>query len=64
MTTRSPNEIGSETGETTLPERHIETLDDIPREIAEKRIQGEFGGDVSAPNGVGSRTWTRGPDHR
>jgi hypothetical protein len=59
MTTRSPNEIGSETGETNLSERRIETFDDIPREIAEKRIQGEFGGDVSAD---GLRALRESPD--
>ena len=59
MTTRSSTEIGTETSETSLPERHIETLDDIPREIAEKRIQNEFGGDVSAD---GLRVLRENPD--
>lgn len=42
MTAHRSTELGSEVGEETLPERHIETLDDIPREIAEKRLQSEF----------------------
>ena len=59
MNSHPSNEIGSETGETSLPERNIETLDDIPREIAEKRVQGEFGGDVSAD---GLRAVRESPD--
>ena len=42
-----------------MPERKIETLDDIPREIAEKRIQNEFGSDVSAD---GLRALHESPD--
>ena len=54
-----PTELGSETGEMVLPERHIESLDDIPREIAEKRLQSEFGGDISAD---GLRAVRESPD--
>lgn len=35
-------ELGSEVREAQLPERRIETLDDIPREIAEKRLHSEY----------------------
>jgi hypothetical protein len=41
MTTRS-SELSSETSESAPSVRHLESLDDIPREIAERRIQAEF----------------------
>ena len=42
MTTNRSSELGSETGETPLNGRKLETLDDIPREIADRRLHSEF----------------------
>ena len=36
-------ELGSETGENPFLGRKLETLDDIPREIADRRLHAEFG---------------------
>lgn len=47
MTAYRSTEIGTEVGESSLPSRHLETLDDIPREIAEKRMVSEFPESVS-----------------
>ena len=43
MTTDRSNEFGSETGESPFLGRKLETLDDIPREIADRRLHAEFG---------------------
>ncbi len=43
MTNNRSNEFGSETGESPLLGRKLETLDDIPREIADRRLHAEFG---------------------
>lgn len=48
MTAYHSTEIGTEVGESLLPFRHLETLDDIPREIAENRICSEFPESMSA----------------
>jgi len=43
MTTNRSTELGSETGENPFTGRKIESLDDIPREIADRRLHSEFG---------------------
>ena len=43
MTTNRSTELGSETGENPFLGRKLETLDDIPREIADRRLLSEFG---------------------
>ena len=43
MTTNRSNELGSETGENPFLAQRLETLDDIPREIADRRLHAEFG---------------------
>jgi hypothetical protein len=43
MTTNRSNELGSETGEAPMLGRKLENLDDIPREIADRRLHAEFG---------------------
>lgn len=43
MTTNRFSELGSETGENSFLGRRLETLDDIPREIADRRLHAEFG---------------------
>lgn len=43
MTTNRYTELGSETGENPFLAHKLETLDDIPREIADRRLHAEFG---------------------
>jgi hypothetical protein len=43
MTTNRSTELSSETGENPFLGRKLETLDDIPREIADRRLHAEFG---------------------
>lgn len=43
MTTNHSTELGSETGENPFIGRKLESLDDIPREIADRRLHAEFG---------------------
>ena len=43
MTTQQANELGSETREAPFVGRKLESLDDIPREIADRRLHAEFG---------------------
>ncbi len=49
MTTHRSNELGSEADEIPAISggRHLETLDDIPREIADRRLHAEFGADIA-----------------
>ena len=47
MSNTRSNELGTETREDRLVERRLETLDDIPREIADRRLQAEFSGLIS-----------------
>src|ERR1017187_1120969 len=47
MSNTRSNELGTETREDRLVERRVETLDDIPREIADRRLQAEFSGLIS-----------------
>jgi hypothetical protein len=42
MSNTRSSELGRETGEHRLEERRLETLDDIPREIADRRLHAEF----------------------
>lgn len=46
MKTQS-SELGSEASESQLPDRRLETLDDIPREIAERRLHAEYSNSIS-----------------
>jgi hypothetical protein len=48
MTTHQTNEIGSETGDQVRAEHRLESLDDIVREIADRRLQAEFPDSISA----------------
>ena len=48
MQNKRSSEIGGETGEQSALGRHIESLDDIPREIASRRLHAEFG-DLTDP---------------
>lgn len=41
-----PSELGSEIRESQTPERRLETLDDIPREIAERRLHAEYSNSI------------------
>jgi len=43
MTTTRASELGSETGEILAFDCKLETLDDFPREIADRRLHSEFG---------------------
>ena len=47
MSNHRSTELGNETGENPLPERRIESLDDITREIAERRLHAEFSDFIS-----------------
>jgi hypothetical protein len=42
MSTNRSAELGSETGDTSFLSRKLESLDDIPREISERRLLREF----------------------
>ena len=44
----SDRELGGETGKLPLEGRKIESLDDIPREIADRRLHAEFGENISS----------------
>lgn len=46
MSSRASSELGHEAGESSGPKHLLETLDDIPREIADRRLQREFGDQV------------------
>lgn len=50
MTNNRTTEIGSETGESPVPTRKLETVDDIPREIADRRLHAEFGDCIPSEN--------------
>lgn len=47
MITHQTTEIGSETGDQVRAERRLESLDDIPREIADRRLHAEFADSIS-----------------
>lgn len=42
-----PSELGSETSESRMQDRRLETLDDIPREIAERRLHAEYSNSIA-----------------
>lgn len=42
MSTDPDSELGREVSETIMPERRLESLDDITREISDRRLQAEF----------------------
>lgn len=46
MKTQS-SELGSETSESQMPDRRLETLDDIPREIAKRRLHAEYSNSIA-----------------
>lgn len=49
MTAQRSNELGSEADENPaiMGSRRLETIDDIPREIADRRLHAEFGADIA-----------------